>query len=66
MSIRENGVVIPSKNADALYDAMLWMIEHDEERQKMGKRARQIVEERWEQGFVREKLYEFYQDVMKN
>ena len=66
MSIRENGVVIPSKNADALYDAMLWMIEHEEERQQMGKRARQIVEDRWEQGFVREKLYEFYQDVMKN
>lgn len=66
MSIRENGVVIPSKNADALYDAMLWMMEHDEERQQMGKRARQIVEDRWEQGFVREKLYEFYQDVMKN
>lgn len=66
MSIRQNGVVIPSKNADALYDAMLWMIEHDDERQQMGKRARQIVEERWDQGFVREKLYEFYQDVMKN
>lgn len=65
MNIRENGVVIPSKNADALYDAMLWMIEHEEERQQMGKRARQIVEDRWEQGFVREKLYEFYQDVMK-
>lgn len=64
MSIRENGVVIPSKDVDALYDAMLWMMEHAEERQKMGKRAREIVAERWEQGFVREKLYEFYREVL--
>lgn len=64
MSIRENGVVIPSKNADAIYEAMRWMMEHEEERLKMGKRAREIVSERWEQGFVREKLYEFYREVL--
>lgn len=64
MSIRENGVVIPSKDADALYEAMLWMMEHEEERKAMGKRAREIVAERWEQGFVREKLYEFYREVL--
>ncbi len=66
MSIRQNGVLIPSKDADALYDAMLWMLEHDEERKAMGKRAREIVAERWEQGFVREKLYEFYREVLGN
>lgn len=64
MSVRENGVVIPSKDADALYDAMIWMMEHPEERQKMGKRAREIVSERWEQGFVRQQLYDFYHEVM--
>lgn len=62
----ENGVVIPSKDADALYEAMLWMMEHDEEREAMGKLAREIVAERWEQGFVREKLYEFYREVLKS
>lgn len=60
----ENGVVIPSKNADAIYEAMRWMMEHEEERLQMGKRAREIVSERWEQGFVREKLYEFYREVL--
>lgn len=64
MSIRENGIMIPSKDADALYDAMVWMLEHEEERKAMGKRARQIVAERYEQGFVREKLYEFYREVL--
>lgn len=65
MSVRDNGVVIPSKDADALYDAMIWMMEHPEERQKMGKRAREIVSERWEQGFVRQQLYDFYHEVLK-
>lgn len=65
LDIRENGVVIPSKDADALYDAMLWMMEHEEERLQMGKRAREIVSERWEQGFVREKLYDFYRETLK-
>ncbi len=64
MSIRENGVMVPSKDADALYEAMCWMITHEEERLLMGKRARQIITERWEQGFVREKLYEFYREVL--
>ena len=66
LDIRENGVVIPSKDADAIYEAMRWMMEHDEERKTMGKRAREIVSERWEQGFVREKLYEFYREVLSN
>lgn len=65
MSIRKNGVMVPSKDADALYEAMCWMMEHDEERLQMGKRARQIISERWEQGFVREKLYEFYREVLR-
>ena len=64
MSIRENGVMVPSKDADALYEAMCWMMEHEEERLQMGKQARQIISERWEQGFVREKLYEFYREVL--
>lgn len=64
MSVRENGVVIPAKDADALYEAMLWMMEHEEERAQMGKRAREIVSERFEQGFVRQQLYQFYDEVL--
>ncbi len=64
MSIRENGVVIPSKDADALYEAMMWMMDHQEERETMGKRAREIVAERWEQGYVRQCLFDFYREVL--
>lgn len=66
MSVRENGVVIPSKDADALYEAMLWMMEHEEERIKMAAKARPLVEERFEQGFVRQQLYDFYHEVLGN
>lgn len=64
MSIRENGVVIPSKDADALYDAMLWMMTHDAEREQMAAAARPLVASRFEQGFVRQQLYDFYHEVL--
>ena len=64
MSVRENGVVIPSQDTKALRDAMLWMMEHPEERKKMGQRAREMVADRYEQSFVRQCLYDFYREVL--
>lgn len=60
----ESGIIIPSKDAEALYKAMCWMLEHDDERREMGQMARKIVSERFEQGFVREQLYAFYRSVL--
>jgi len=64
MSIRKNGVVIPSKNEDALFYAMRWMIENPDARLQMAGCARQMVEDRYEQGFVRQCLYDFYDEVL--
>lgn len=64
LSIRKNGVVIPSKDAESLYQAMRWMIEHPEERKQMAESARPMVAERYEQGFVREQLYAFYREIL--
>lgn len=64
MSVRETGVVIASKDEDALCEAMLWMMEHPAERNAMGKRAREDVSARFEQGFVREQLYAFYREIL--
>lgn len=61
MSIRENGVMVPSKDVDALCNAMLWMMEHPDESRRIGQCSRQIVAERYEQGFVRSCLYAFYE-----
>lgn len=66
MSVRENGVVIPARDVDALFDAMVWMMEHEEERIKMAAKARPLVAERFEQGFVRQQLYDFYHEVLGN
>lgn len=66
MSIRDNGVVIPSKDENALYNAMVWMMNNHEERQKMANIARKMVADRFEQGFVRQCLYDFYDEVLKD
>lgn len=65
MSVRKNGIVIPSKDDTALYRAMRWMMEYPFERKRMAEAARPLVAERYEQGFVREQLYAFYKNVIK-
>lgn len=60
----ENGVIIPSKNAKALYDAMINMIEDREAYTHMASNARPMIETRFEQGFVRSCLLDFYDEIM--
>lgn len=60
----ENGVVIPSKDADALYDAMQQMVHDGKERERMAGNARKMIADRFEQGFVRKCLYDFYEEIL--
>ncbi len=60
----ENGLIIPSKNTDALYESMSKMIENTEMRDTMAKNSRPLIESRFEQGFVRKCLFDFYDEVM--
>ena len=60
----ENGVVIPSKDADALYDAMQQMVHGGKERERMAGNARKMIADRFEQGFVRKCLYDFYDEIL--
>lgn len=57
------GVIIPPRDGDALRDAMIEMMEHPENAMGMGERARDVVAERYEQGFVRQCLYDFYDEI---
>jgi glycosyltransferase involved in cell wall biosynthesis len=59
----ENGVIIPSKDADALYSAMLRMATDTPTTKRMARSARQLIADRFEQGFVRQCLYDFYQEI---
>jgi glycosyltransferase involved in cell wall biosynthesis len=61
----ENGIIIPSKDPDALYTAMLRMVTNTTETQRMAGSARQLIASRYEQSFVRQCLYNFYQEIIK-
>lgn len=60
----ENGVIIPSQDEGRLYEAMKWMVEHPQERRRMAEKARPMVAERFEQGFVRTCLKDFYREIL--
>ena len=60
----ENGVIVPSQNEHALWEAMKWMVEHPMEREKMAEKARPMVAERYEEGFVRKCLKDYYKKIL--
>ena len=62
----ENGVIIPSKNADALFDAMLQVVRDGKVRERMAGNARKMIADRFEQGFVRKCLYDFYDEILQD
>jgi len=60
----KNGIIIPPKNEDALYEAM-WRIVHDPGKCKaMAVEARPLIASRFEQCFVRKCLYDFYDEIL--
>jgi glycosyltransferase involved in cell wall biosynthesis len=61
----ENGMIVPPKNTDALFDAMLNMVRNKEGREKMASKARKMIAERFEQSFVRKCLYDYYDEILK-
>ena len=61
---RKNGVIVPPRDEQALFDAMKWMIEHPEERKSMAENARPMVVSRYEQGFVRQCLKDYYKEIL--
>lgn len=52
----KNGLIIPVRDIPALYDAVIWMRDHPEERKKMGKQARVTVKEHYDHTIQIEKL----------
>lgn len=61
----KNGVIIPPKDIDALYDAMKQMLLNKKLVQQLADNARSLIESRFEQSFVHRCLYEFYDEIMK-
>lgn len=62
----ENGVIIPPRDSNALLEAMRQIIKDKEKRDKMAVQARGLIASRFEQGFVRKCLYDFYDEILDN
>ena len=60
----ENGLIVPSKDADALYEAMTQMLLDTAEYKKMVANARPLIESRFEKGFVQGYLIKFYEEII--
>lgn len=60
----KNGLVIPSKDASALYEAMLRMMQDDDLRQALVANARAMIADRFEESFVKKCLLDFYHDIL--
>ncbi len=59
-------MIIPSHDANALFDAMLNMMKDNHAREKMAGNARQMIASRYEQCFVRKCLYDFYDGIIQS
>lgn len=60
-----NGIIIPSKDADAIYRAMRRFVTEPETIKAMAEKARPLIASRYEQSFVRKCLKDLYQEILR-
>ena len=60
----KNGTIVPPRDSDALYQAMKRMINDPDWRPQLDANARQMIASRYEQGYVRRCLYDFYKEIL--
>lgn len=60
-----NGMVVPPHDHDRLFRAMQVMIKSSADRNRMANNARKMISDRFEQGFVRKCLYDYYDEILK-
>lgn len=61
----KNGLIVPSKDEDALFNAMVQMVTDANLRRTCVSNARSMIVSRFEQSFVRQCLLDFYDEIMK-
>ena len=59
----KNGTIVPPRDEEALYQAMRHWVTHRDEVARMAAEARPLVASRYEQGYVRQCLKEFYKSI---
>ena len=61
----KNGVIVPPRDEQALFEAMKEMLENTEKRKEMAANARRLIAQRFEASFVRACLYDFYRRILQ-
>ncbi len=59
-----NGLVVPPRDADSLYNAMKQMMIDSDKRERMASVSRSHIAQHFEQSFVRNCLYEYYREIL--
>lgn len=59
-----NGMIVPSQSEDRLFVAMKVMVQSSADRGMMAGNARKMIADRFEQGFVRKCLYDYYDEIL--
>lgn len=59
-----NGMVVPPRDAESLYQAMRYMADNPEAVTAMADRSRQMIADRYEMGFVHQCLIDFYAQIL--
>ena len=59
-----NGLIVPSKDSKALYHAMEQILTDPELVKELSSNARPMIESRFEENFVRQCLYDFYEEII--
>lgn len=62
----ENGIIIPPRDSESLFCAMQEMIINPTKREYMAQNSRKLIENRFEQGFVKKCLFEYYDKIFNN
>ena len=62
----QNGVIVPPRDENALYQAMKHFVENPDEIKAMAANARPLIASRFGQGYVRQCLYDFYHEILNN
>jgi glycosyltransferase involved in cell wall biosynthesis len=59
----ENGLIIPSHDADAIYNAMKFFVENKDAIKVMGKKAHDVVASKFEQKMIWGELLKVYESL---
>lgn len=60
----QNGIIVPPQDEEALYQAMKLFVEDPELAKSLAGNARSLIASRYEQGYVRKCLYDYYHEIL--